>query len=102
EPRLNGIVLCRQGDVEGGAGAVTGLEPDAAAVTLDDAPHDRQAHPLARGGVRVQSLERLENLAAVRLGNAAAVVAHAIGPQAIRARTADFHRARTCGLQVIQ
>src|SRR5687768_921765 len=59
----------RQGEEEGGPLTVRRFEPDLAVMALHDAAHDGQAHPFARGGVRVQALEGQEDLGLVSLGD---------------------------------
>src|SRR5206468_9421937 len=79
-----GLRAVGEGEVEHGAAAGAWLEPDAAAVALDDAPAQRQADAAARVLVAgVQPLEHLEHLPGAGAVHADAAVGHGDLPGAL-------------------
>src|SRR5438067_7179276 len=85
-----GVLLPRQVHPEGAALALGRLDPDRAAVPLDDPADQREAEALAPRRVRVEPLEGLEHLGPGVRGDAEAVVPDVVGVApgrgAVRAR----------------
>ena len=76
------ISRCREAEGEGSALAFLAADLDGASVTLGTVLHDGQAQARAAGFLRsalLQTVETLEDLLALGLGNAGAVVGHQHG-----------------------